>query len=150
MALHYELPVYTACYDLLLEGFRFTKLSGVALLGSMPRITGNCALYRIFTCGTAGCAGEAPEAALASVPGIEEHSAYGMPGFKYNGHPMLYIGAAKKHCALFGSVPLGFKRRLKDFTMRKGTIRFTPVDPLPAGQITAIVKAKCAEIGAIV
>lgn len=25
MALHYELPVYKACYDLLLEVFRFTK-----------------------------------------------------------------------------------------------------------------------------
>jgi len=43
MTLQYEPPVYKACYDLLLEGFRFTKLSGVTLMGSMPRITGNCA-----------------------------------------------------------------------------------------------------------
>jgi uncharacterized protein YdhG (YjbR/CyaY superfamily) len=83
---------------------------------------------------------------LAACPNAGEHFGYGLPGFKYNGHPMLYIGAAKNHCALYGSVPVGFKERLKDFTVSKGTIQFTREKPLPAALVKDIVKAKCAEI----
>ncbi|MDX9750727.1 MAG: DUF1801 domain-containing protein [Flavobacteriales bacterium] len=83
---------------------------------------------------------------LASVPGITEHFGYGMPAFKYNGHPVLYIGAAKNHCALYGAVPSGLKDALKGFKTSKGTIRFTPEKPLPAALVKAIVMAKVAEI----
>lgn len=83
---------------------------------------------------------------LAAAPGAEEHFGYGLPAFKYNGHPLVYIGAAKNHCALYGSVPSGFKERLKDFKVSKGTIQFTPGKPLPAALVKDIVKAKCAEI----
>lgn len=83
---------------------------------------------------------------LTAAPGCTEHFGYGLPGFKYNGHPMLYLGAAKNHVALYGSVPVGFKDRLKDFTVSKGTIRFTPEKPLPAALVKDIVKMKCAEI----
>ncbi|MBS1547139.1 MAG: DUF1801 domain-containing protein [Bacteroidetes bacterium] len=83
---------------------------------------------------------------LAAAPGAEEHFGYGLPAFKYNGHPMLYIGAAKNHCALYGSVPAGFKEKLKGFTVSKGAIQFTPEKPLPAALVKEIVKAKCAEI----
>ncbi len=83
---------------------------------------------------------------LAAAPGCEEHFGYGLPGFKHNGHPMLYLGAAKNHVALYGSVPIGFKDRLKDFTVSKGTIQFTPEKPLPAALVKDIVKAKVAEI----
>ena len=83
---------------------------------------------------------------LAAAPGAEEHFGYGLPGFKHNGHPMLYLGAAKNHVALYGSVPVGFKDRLKDFTVSKGTIQFTPEKPLPAALVKDIVKMKMAEI----
>ncbi|MBX2979084.1 MAG: DUF1801 domain-containing protein [Flavobacteriales bacterium] len=83
---------------------------------------------------------------LTAVPGIEEHFGYGMPAFKYNGHPVAYIGAATAHCALYGSVPRGFAEKLKDFDVSKGTIRFTPEKPLPVEVVKAIVREKCAEI----
>lgn len=83
---------------------------------------------------------------LAAAPGAEEHFGYGLPGFKHNGHPLVYMGAAKKHVALYGSVPVGFKERLKEFTVSKGTIQFTPDKPLPAALVKDIVKAKAAEI----
>lgn len=79
---------------------------------------------------------------LKAVPGIEEHFAYGMPAFRYRGRALLYIGAAKDHCALYGSVPPGFTEQLKDFKTSKGAIRFTPEAPLPAALVQAIVKAK--------
>ncbi len=83
---------------------------------------------------------------LAAARGAEEHFGYGLPGFKHNGHPLVYLGAAKEHVALYGSVPAGFKERLKDFDVSKGSIRFTPEKPLPAALVKDIVKAKVAEI----
>lgn len=82
---------------------------------------------------------------LAVAPGAEEHFGYGLPGFKLNGHPLVYLGAAKNHCALYGSVPRGFAEKLKAFNVSKGTIQFTPKKPLPATLVKAIIKAKVAE-----
>ena len=82
---------------------------------------------------------------LAAAPGSEEHFGYGLPGFKLHGHPLVYMGAAKNHCALYGSVPRGFGEQLKAFKVSKGTIQFTPEKPLPAALVKAIVKAKVAE-----
>ena len=82
---------------------------------------------------------------LAAAPSAVEHFGYGLPGFKLNGHPLIYMGAAKNHCALYGSVPVGFKEELKNFKVSKGTIRFTPEKLIPAALVKAIVKAKVAE-----
>ncbi|MEZ4788700.1 MAG: DUF1801 domain-containing protein [Flavobacteriales bacterium] len=83
---------------------------------------------------------------LAAAPKAEEYFGYGLPGFKYNDHPLVYMGAAKKHVALYGMIPAGFAERLKGFTVSKGTIQFTPEKPLPAALVKDIVKVKCAEI----
>lgn len=81
----------------------------------------------------------------AAAPTAQEHFGYGLPGFQYNGHPLVYFGAAKAHCALYGAVPEGFADRLKEFEVSKGTIRFTPQKPLPAALVKALVKARVAE-----
>lgn len=83
---------------------------------------------------------------FAAVPAAEEHYGYGMPGFKLDGHPFLYFGAAREHCALYGSVPAGFSKQLEGFDVSKGTIRFTPRKPLPATLVKAIARVKAAEI----
>ena len=85
---------------------------------------------------------------LAAAPKCEEYFGYGLPGFKYNGHPLLYMGAAKKHCALYGMMPGGFEEQLKDFKRSKGTVQFTPEKPIPAAVVKAIVKARAGEIEA--
>lgn len=82
---------------------------------------------------------------IAAAPKAFEHFGYGLPGFMYNGHPLIYFGAAKAHCALYGSVPAGFDARLKGFAVSKGTVRFTPERPLPAALVKSIIKAKVAE-----
>lgn len=86
------------------------------------------------------------EQIMAAAPNAVEYFGYGLPGFKYNDHPLVYLGAAKKHVALYGMIPPGFGEKLKDFTVSKGTIQFTPEKPLPAAVVKAIVKAKMAEI----
>ena len=86
------------------------------------------------------------EQIMAAAPKAVEYFGYGLPGFKYNDHPLMYMGAAKKHVALYGMIPPGFTERLKDFTVSKGTIQFTPEKPLPHAIVKAIVKAKMDEI----
>lgn len=83
---------------------------------------------------------------ILSVPGMEEHFGYGFPAFKYRGHPVLYIGAAKAHCGLYGSVPVGLKDHLSGFSVSKGSVRFTPEKPLPAGLVKDMVRMKMVEI----
>lgn len=85
---------------------------------------------------------------LAAVPGTEEAFAYGVPAFRYNGHPLVYIGASKNHCGLYGSVPPGFKEALKGFKMGKGSIQFTPGQPIPSDVLKALLRAKAHEIEA--
>lgn len=83
---------------------------------------------------------------LTAVPGTEEGFAYGVPAFRYNGHPLVYMGASKNHCGLYGSIPPGFKEALRGFKTGKGSIRFTPDKPIPADLLKAILRAKAAEI----
>lgn len=83
---------------------------------------------------------------MSCSPDIEPHFGYGMPAFRYRGHPLLYIGAAKAHCALYGSIPAGITEQLAGYKTSKGAIQFRPDKPLPAALVKAIVQAKCAEI----
>lgn len=85
---------------------------------------------------------------LAAAPGCEEYFGYGLPGFRLYGRPLLYMGAAKKHCALYGMIPKGFEQELKDHERSKGAIKFTPEKPIPAAVVKAIVKIKAAELKA--
>ncbi|MBL0035643.1 MAG: DUF1801 domain-containing protein [Flavobacteriales bacterium] len=82
---------------------------------------------------------------LTAAPGAEEHFGYGLPGFKLLGHPLIYMGAAKEHCALYGKMPAGFAEALKGFKQSKGSVHFTPAKPIPAALVKAIVKAKVME-----
>jgi len=95
---------------------------------------------------------EPARAALAKVratirgaaPRAEEGFGYGLPGFYQDG-PLLYYGAAKGHCAIYGTLPPGFDAEVERFDRSKGTLRFTPDDPVPAPLLRRIVKAKLAE-----
>lgn len=83
----------------------------------------------------------------AAAPAAEEGMGYGLPGF-YLGGPLLYYGAAKGHCAIYGRVPTepaGLVRALAAYKPSKGTIRFAPDAPLPAALVQRLVKAKAAE-----
>jgi uncharacterized protein YdhG (YjbR/CyaY superfamily) len=93
------------------------------------------------------------ETIKAAAPQAVESISYGIPTFKYKGRPLIYLGAAKKHCALYG--PLGsvleaYEAELKPYDMSKGTIRFPPDKPMPASLIRKLVKAqmKAIEAGA--
>jgi len=84
----------------------------------------------------------------AAAPGAEEYIGYGLAGFKLNGRPLVYFGAWEKHCALYAASPAiqkKFQKELKDFEQSKGTIKFTPEQPLPVPLVKKLVKARIAE-----
>lgn len=79
----------------------------------------------------------------AAAPGAVEYIGYGLAGFKFEGHPLLYFGAATHHCALYGALNTArFADRLEGFKQSKGTVQFTPDRPIPAAVVKALVKAR--------
>ena len=83
------------------------------------------------------------------VPEAEEGVSYGMPAFIYEGRPLLGFRAADKHLSVFPFSPAAIESvedRLDGFQLSKGTIRFTPEDPLPEEALVDVVRARLREI----
>lgn len=79
----------------------------------------------------------------AAVPGAEEYIGYGMIAFRFEGHPVVYLGAATNHCALYGNLATPeLEGALRGFPQSKGSIHFTDDKPLPAALVKALLKAK--------
>ncbi|MGE0133996.1 MAG: iron chaperone [Dehalococcoidia bacterium] len=83
---------------------------------------------------------------LALVPEATEGVAYGLAGFKYRGKPLAYIGAAKRHCGLYGMDSTGFEEQLAGYEVSKGTIRFVPPQTLPPAVVEGMIRRRAAEI----
>jgi uncharacterized protein YdhG (YjbR/CyaY superfamily) len=89
------------------------------------------------------------DSVLAVVPDATEKIGYGMPGFYFDGRPLVYYSAFKEHCSLFPASPAVIERLsddLKGYGLAKGTIRFPIGKPLPAPLVKKIVKAKLEEL----
>lgn len=85
----------------------------------------------------------------AAAPEAAEAISYGIPGYKHKGKPLIHFGAAKNHCAIYGAaVAESDKEDLKGYDISKGTIRFSPDEPLPAALVERLVRARMAEIEA--
>lgn len=83
-----------------------------------------------------------------AAPDAVEGISYGVPAFKYRGRPLVSFGAGKNHCSFYVQSPDvmdAYGDELGQFDTAKGTIRFAPDKPLPAGLVTKLVKARMAE-----
>lgn len=83
------------------------------------------------------------------VPEAEEGVSYGMPAFIYEGRPLLGFRAAKNHLSVFPFSPAAIESmedRLDRFQLSKGTIRFTPENPVPEEVLADVVRARLKEI----
>jgi uncharacterized protein YdhG (YjbR/CyaY superfamily) len=83
------------------------------------------------------------------VPGVEEVIRIRVPAFRYNGKPLVSIGAAKQEVSLFimyGRVLETYKEELKAFDTSNTVIRFIPDKPLPSRLVIKLLKARKAEI----
>jgi uncharacterized protein YdhG (YjbR/CyaY superfamily) len=84
----------------------------------------------------------------ATAPKAEEYIGYGIPAFRLNGRSLVFFGAWANHCSFYpgSSTTLKkFREDLKGFQITKGTIRFSPDNPLPAALVKKLVKARMAE-----
>jgi uncharacterized protein YdhG (YjbR/CyaY superfamily) len=83
-----------------------------------------------------------------AAPDAVEGISYGVPAFKYRGRPLVSFGAGKNHCSFYVQSPAvmdAYGDELAQFDTAKGTIRFAPDKPLPAGLVTKLVKARMTE-----
>jgi uncharacterized protein YdhG (YjbR/CyaY superfamily) len=81
-------------------------------------------------------------------PKMEECISYGIPAFRLNGRSLVFFGAWANHCSFYpgSSTTLKkFRNELKGFQITKGTIRFSPDNPLPITLVKKLVKARIAE-----
>ncbi len=86
-----------------------------------------------------------------AVPEAVEGIGYRMPGYKLHGKPMLYFAGFKEHYSLFAASGIFFtalKDELKDYELRKGTVRFSLTKPVPVKLINRIAKLRAAGINA--
>ncbi|MGQ0639876.1 MAG: iron chaperone [Gemmatimonadaceae bacterium] len=82
-----------------------------------------------------------------AAPNADETVSYRIPFYKYNGM-LVGFSAAKEHCTfhiISADVLRDNAAALKKFETGKGSIRFTPENPLPKALVTKIVKARIAE-----
>lgn len=82
-------------------------------------------------------------------PEAAERISYGMPAYKVDGKPLVYFGAAEAHCGLYGNHARFLSaEELAGLNRSKGTIRFTPQEPLPPWLVAKIIGGRLAEIRA--
>lgn len=81
----------------------------------------------------------------STVPEAEECISYGIPTYKHFGMVVSFAAFAK-HLSFFpGHTVADFQDQLKGFKTSKGTIQFTPENPLPDELVTAIVQHRARE-----
>lgn len=87
------------------------------------------------------------ETIRSAAPGATEALSYGVPAFKHHGS-LVSFGAAKNHCAFYVQSPAVMEAHadeLAGYDTSKGTIRFTPDEPLPSTLVKKLVKARMKE-----
>ena len=84
-----------------------------------------------------------------TVPEAEEGTSYGMPAFKYKQRPLLGFKASKNHLSVFPFSPGAIdaaRDSLTGFDLAKGTVRFTPEQPLPEAALEQLLRHRLTEI----
>jgi uncharacterized protein YdhG (YjbR/CyaY superfamily) len=75
------------------------------------------------------------------VPDATEVISYDMPTYRLGGRRVQF-GAAKRHCALYGSPIDRFTNELRDFKTLKRTVQFPLDRPIPENLVRNLVAAK--------
>src|SRR5438445_645109 len=80
----------------------------------------------------------------AALPDAAEVISYDMPTYKF-GAGFVSFGAAKRHCAIYGSSRVALAEELRDYRQSKGTVRFPLDQPIPAELVPKLFLSTVAE-----
>ena len=82
----------------------------------------------------------------AAAPRAEEMISYRMPAYRYKGM-LVYFGGYQNHIGFYpvSSAIAKFKNELSKYKTSKGTVQFSPDEPLPLGLIRKMVKFRVKE-----
>jgi uncharacterized protein YdhG (YjbR/CyaY superfamily) len=86
---------------------------------------------------------------LKAAPRAAEIKSYGLPAFKVDGKGLVCMNVWKKHCAFYpmsADAIDAHKDALAGFALSKGTIKFTPLHPIPEAIITSIIQFRLREM----
>ncbi|MGE5245139.1 MAG: iron chaperone [Betaproteobacteria bacterium] len=85
----------------------------------------------------------------AAAPGAEECISYQLPAVRLHGKVLVWFGAARNHCSFYpGGVVQDCLDDLEGYDTSKGTVRFTPDNPLPVALVRKLVRARIAKLRA--
>jgi uncharacterized protein YdhG (YjbR/CyaY superfamily) len=82
----------------------------------------------------------------SALPDAAETISYDIPVFKLGGQPLIYVGAWKKHIAVY-PVPDGddtLQRDVERYRSGKGTLKFMLAEPFPYELFDRLVEAAAA------
>jgi uncharacterized protein YdhG (YjbR/CyaY superfamily) len=83
-----------------------------------------------------------------AAPAAEECISYQLPAFRLDGRVLVAFGARPGHCAFYPMSPAtldAYRDALEGYETSKGTIRFSPDQPLPASLVRQMVRARIVE-----
>jgi uncharacterized protein YdhG (YjbR/CyaY superfamily) len=83
----------------------------------------------------------------AAAPGAVECISYGIPAFRLDGRMIVAFGASARHCSFYpGAHPVkAHAKELAKYSTSKGTIRFSPDEPLSTALVRKLVRTRVAE-----
>ncbi len=85
------------------------------------------------------------------VPEAVEVISYGIPTFKLDGKALIWYAAWKSHCSIYpltDAFAAAHPDVLKEHGGTKGSLHFTPANPLPEPLIAELVRERVADVGA--
>lgn len=85
---------------------------------------------------------------LNTAPDALEKLAYGMPGYKLKGKPLVYFAGYAKHVGLYAT-PMAheaFADELKGYKQGKGSVQFPLNKPMPYDLIKRIIEFKMKQL----
>jgi uncharacterized protein YdhG (YjbR/CyaY superfamily) len=80
-------------------------------------------------------------------PDAIENIAYGMPGYKTHGRPLVYFAGYKNHVGFYATLAghIEFAEELSKFKQGKGSVQFQINEPVPYDLIARIVEFRVKE-----
>ena len=89
------------------------------------------------------------DAVMAAVPEAEPALRTGVPAYRYLHRPLVSIGDAQKHVALYimqGAVLARHSAQLQSFNTSRTVVRFDPKSVIPTATVMTLVRARADEI----